>query len=369
MDIVQRNFFRLLRSGTFGGHEKVEPMSAYKWDRLYQTALMHGVAALTADGIKRHRGDFFLQLSGEQEETWRKITEETEAANRNIDACLAGLFGMMNKEQLRPILLKGQGLAQLYDNPLHRTGGDMDIFFHYPTQGSKADAWARSNGTEQPSEERTTMRYLWNGVRIEHHHRMQRLTNPRLNRRLQDIISSEINCCDSSYVTIGGTKVEVLPPTLNLLYIIIRIVRYILNEGISLKQVIDLGMFLRKNGDKVDFVKLQSWLDRLRMQWMARLTGSLLVRLFGFTEDEIPFMNGHSDSSVDNVITDVLRLSSMHNDNWYFTQGKNIFVRTSDSNAMIWQIRHSVKYMKYYPTETVTNFFATFANSLSRIEE
>ncbi len=55
MDVVQRNFFRLLRSGTFGGHEPVEPMSAYKWNRLYQMALMHGVAALTADGIERHR--------------------------------------------------------------------------------------------------------------------------------------------------------------------------------------------------------------------------------------------------------------------------------------------------------------------------
>ncbi len=369
MDVVQRNFFRLLRSGTFGGHEPVEPMSAYKWNRLYQMALMHGVAALTADGIERHRKDFFLTLSDEQKRIWQKAIEDTETANRKINTCAAELLGTLNKEQLRPILLKGQAMAALYENPLHRTIGDIDIFFPYSTQGRKADQWARSHGTEQPAEERDRMKYLWNGINIEHHHRMQRLTNPRLNRRLQNIISSEINCCDSSYVTIEGTKVETLPPTLNLLYIITRIVRYILNEGISLKQIIDLGMFLRKDGDKVDFVKLQSWLDRLRMQWMARLIGGLLVRLFSFTEDEIPFMNGHSDPSVDSVITDVLRLSATHNDNWYFTQGKNIFVRTSDSNAMIWQMRHSAKYLKYYPTETVTNFFATFANSLSRIEE
>lgn len=369
MDVVQRNFFRLLRSGTFGGYEPVEPMSEWKWDQLYRISLMHGVAALTADGIGRHSEDFFMQITARQMGDWRKITDETETANRRANALTAELFGMMNKVQLRPILLKGQGIATLYDVPLHRTAGDIDIYFPYVPQGRKADEWAKLNAKSVTEEEKFILQYKWQGIKVEHHHRMQRLTNIRLNRRLQSIVSREISCCDSSYVMINDTKTEVLPPTLNLLFIIVRIVRYILNEGISLKQIIDLGYFLRKSGDRVDFVKLQTWLEQLRMQWMARLVGSLLVRLFGFSEEEIPFMNGRSDESVEKVTDDVLNTAGAHNDNWYFTQGKNIFVRTSNSNAMMWQMRHSAKYLKYYPTETITNFFSSFAHSLSHIEE
>ena len=35
MDIVKRNFFRLLRSGAYDSDEQIEPMSAFKWQKLY----------------------------------------------------------------------------------------------------------------------------------------------------------------------------------------------------------------------------------------------------------------------------------------------------------------------------------------------
>lgn len=369
MDVIKRNFFRLLRSGTFGDKEAVEPMSAWKWERLYHISLMHGVAAFVADGIRRHADDFFLQIPPDIMRNWEKTVAEIEEENLCLNRQIAALFTLLNKEQLRPILLKGQSMNELYDNPLHRKGGDIDIFFPYAPQANKADKWARKHGNDISEEEHYILKYKWNDVRIDHHYRLQKLTNPRLNKRLQDIIKTEINCCDSSYILIEGTKVEILPPTLLLLFIMIRIVRYILNEGISLKQIIELGTFLRKRGDKVDFVKLQSWMEKLRMQWMARLVGSMLVKYFGFSIEEIPFMNGISDENVSKIIEDVLQLGDSHNDVWYFTQGKNIFVSTSNSSAMLWQIRHSVKYMKYYPTETVTNFFTSFAHSLSHIEE
>ena len=64
MNVLQRNFFRLLRSGTFGSKEQLEPLSTWKWDKLYRLSLMHGVAALIYDGMMVMKDDFFLQLSG-----------------------------------------------------------------------------------------------------------------------------------------------------------------------------------------------------------------------------------------------------------------------------------------------------------------
>ena len=55
MDIIQRNLFRLLRSGTFGAQEQIEPMSAFKWERLYQIAMLHDVIPYAYQGITNCR--------------------------------------------------------------------------------------------------------------------------------------------------------------------------------------------------------------------------------------------------------------------------------------------------------------------------
>ena len=370
MDVIQRNFFRLLRSGAFGGDgEKVEPMSPWKWNRLYNVSLMHGVAALVCDGIKRHASDFFMQMPEAQWRKWELATKTAEARNEEAMARVSELFAILNKEQLRPILLYGVGEAMLYDNPLHRTCGDIDIFFPYKPQARKAAEWARRNGKDAATTDKNTLGYDWNGVVVEHYSTAQRLTYYFGNRKLQAIIAGETRCCDSEYVHIGGTKVEILPPTINLLLTIVRIARYIINEGISLKQVVDLGMFLRKAGDKVDFVKLQEWIGRLHLGRIAEVEGRLLTDLFGFDDDEIPFKENKYGLGINKVVDDIFLISGNHSDDWYFTQGKNIFVRTSNTDAMTWQVKHLARFFNYYPIETITSFFSSFAHSLTHIEE
>ena len=206
-------------------------------------------------------------------------------------------------------------------------------------------------------------------MKVEHHHRMIKLTNIMLNKSLQSIVNSEIRCCDSTYVNIDGVKVETLPPTLNLLYALVRIAKYILNDGVSLKQVIELGVILRKIGDKVDFVKLQQWIDKLHLGEMAHLEGALLTGLFNFSTDEIPFMKPGKSENITRITHEIFNMKGNHTYDWYFTQGKNVFVSTSNRGAMMWHINNSRRFFRYYPSETVTNFFTSFAHSLSHIEE
>jgi hypothetical protein len=55
MDIIQRNFFRLLLSGSLGEQENIEPMSAFKWNRLMQIAKIQGVTDITLKGIQNYQ--------------------------------------------------------------------------------------------------------------------------------------------------------------------------------------------------------------------------------------------------------------------------------------------------------------------------
>ncbi|MGM9705947.1 MAG: hypothetical protein ACI3YB_08200 [Prevotella sp.] len=52
MDIIKRNFFRLLRIGAFNEYEPVEPMSDFKWNKLYNMIVVQDVAVCVASAVK-----------------------------------------------------------------------------------------------------------------------------------------------------------------------------------------------------------------------------------------------------------------------------------------------------------------------------
>lgn len=369
MNIITRNFYKLLRAGAFGEEEQIEPMSAWKWRRVYQYSLMHGVQVLAYEGIKRCSDQFFMQLPGDLSDIWEKNVLESDQQYNDKKAVIAELYQIFSQQQLRPILIRGGQLAQFYEQPDMRTFQNIEFFFPYPTQGAKADKWIRDNTPSAGEEDATTFAYEWKGISIEHHHRLHVLTNKLLNHKLQNIIEKEIRESEPTHVLLNGLHIETISPTLTLLVTLLRISHYLLNNGISLKQLADLGVFLRNAGDKVDFVKLQTWIDQLYMKKIAQLSGALLVELFHFTYEEIPFMTAEKEQDTSEVLQDMFKLQSSHQSEWYFQQGKDIFVHASNSSAMMWHIRHSSKYSSYYPAEGFTNFFASFAHSLTHIEE
>lgn len=102
--------------------------------------------------------------------------------------------------------------------------------------------------------------------------------NSFLNRRLTKIQKEEPHVIDTSMETIY------------LLRLIVSNANAMLSGGISIRGIIQLGLYLRTRGDKVDFVKLDNWLIKLHLQRMAQLEGSVLITFFNFEQDEIPFV-------------------------------------------------------------------------------
>lgn len=369
MHVIHRNLFRLLRAGAFGEEVRIEPLSAWKWKRLYELTLLHDISALVYDGVMQCSYQFFAQLPEDLFQQWGKTVRETEEKNREINGRLSEIIHLFDEMKTRPILLKGQSVAQLYDNHLHRTPDDIDLFFPYEVQARKADEWATTNASASEESEKHVLQYVWKNIQVEHHHRAATLTNALLNRTLQNIISDEISSNDAQYVFVNATRTEVLTPTLSLLLMLIRNTTYIMNEGVSLKQITDLGIFLRKAGHRVDFVKLDSWMQRLGLLRFAQLQGAILTELLNFEIDELPFMDADSDRDISQVMRELFLLRRQHASDYQFQQGRGVFVHASNTSAMLWHVRHSARYFRYYPAETFTNFFANFAHSLEYIEE
>ena len=57
MDIIKRNFFRILRCGALNDKQPIEPMSQYKWAKLIKLAMNNGVGAIVAKSFNRYLAD------------------------------------------------------------------------------------------------------------------------------------------------------------------------------------------------------------------------------------------------------------------------------------------------------------------------
>lgn len=272
MNIIERNIFRLLRTGAFNAKESIEPMSAFKWRRLFQMVEAQNLVFVFAHGIETYGNDENINLPADlKEELEKRLTEND--TNR-------------------------------------KTFEDEDI----------------------------------------------RLSSRLLNRRLKRLIKREMQSEETSMETV------------DLLEIIIFNVNQILNYGLSLDGIIRLGQYLRKRGDKVDFVKLDSWLNRLHLTRMAQLQGSILIAAFGFELEELPFVQKEEKNAMKLAIRAVGNLAKDTAEEWYFRQTRSGFVQ-NNSKKLRRNIRRSVRYYNYAPMETTSSFFTNLARSLSEIEE
>ena len=83
MELTERNFIRLLCCGIFGSDDTIEPMSYWKWQRLFRMSLNHGVSALVYDGIEKHNGDFGMNIPDDIRDSWKTNVKEIEQFSRN----------------------------------------------------------------------------------------------------------------------------------------------------------------------------------------------------------------------------------------------------------------------------------------------
>lgn len=282
MNIIKRNFLRLLRLGAFGENEVIEPMSKFKWEVIFHIANIHNVVGVIFDGI---------------------------AKNKENEALIP-----------QDIILK-------YKKILDEEG-----------YGIKAQATGSRPSVQLPD---AGLSHMCNGF---------------LNARLKRIRENEPQSADAS--------VE----TLNMLDIIVQATECTMTYGLSFATILRIGIYLRVDGDKIDFVKLENWLRKLNLTRMAQLEGSILIDIFGFEMDEIPFVNKMEPSAHKIAIEALEKPIRIDIEEWKISQKSTIFL-ANNSKAMMKTVKNCMKYFFFAPVEASSNVLHRFASSLSNLEE
>ena len=293
MTIIQQQFFTLVQSGLWGTDADAGLFDEHTdWAQLYQSARAQALMGIVLDGIQTLPADKrpprMLYLK------WCNTLLQIEEKNRLLNRELANVYALCRANNIEPVLLKGQGVAQNYRNPLHRQCGDIDLFTGY-------DFYKEVNSLLLPDVTRIDeecfkhIGFEWHGVTIENHRVLNTLNSPAANKKFQTEIARWYRTGEMRKLQVGDCTANVPPLTFDAVYILIHSVLHALNEGIGLRQICDWACLLHHHKEMLDKAAVRRLLREYGLEKAAKIFGVVDVEYLGLQEECLPMTYNPAD--------------------------------------------------------------------------
>ena len=177
---------------------------------------------------------------------WIGWTGKIENVNRRLNREAVAVSLYLENKGFRSMILKGQGVAELYPNPLRRTPGDIDIWL----DGTRKSIFRLARSVDPEA------------TAVYHHIDMKRL-------------SEEF-------------EVRVPSMEMNRIFLLVHIYRHLMTEGIGLKQLMDYFYLLKQGMTSAEREKFTEQVRELKMKRFAEAVMYVLNRVFGLEERMMP---------------------------------------------------------------------------------
>lgn len=186
------------------------------------------------------------------------------------------------------MVLKGYGLSQYWPKPNHRQVGDLDIFLHYSSQNSELDLPACKHGdlltiqklgvkVDEGHEHHKC--FLYKSISVENHYDFINIKAHKDAAKIESRLKSlSLNCFQ-----MGSTNQAFLTSsaTFNAIFLIRHMGQYFAGECVTLRQVLDWGLFLKHEGDKVTWSEVIPFLKKKGIWRFFQQINSICVDYLG----------------------------------------------------------------------------------------
>lgn len=283
-------FLQLYKTGLWGIPLDASTFSAeIDWDGVCRLAQEQTVVGVVTVGIsqlpreKQGRRQLMLQFY--------KQTAEIEDENRKMNAFVPYLISQMARMGVQAILLKGQGVAINYMNPLRRAVGDIDLLITGEGQYERAKKLMAEIATfDEEDIKRKHAAFLYKGMVVEIHGDFRFLVNKKCFRNLEQW--KKIRLCEEAR-TIRNENVDgLMVPSVQFdsIFIFAHMLGHLMGSGgVGLRQVSDWMMFVHKNYEKIDLRALEEDLIFLGLRDYWQAFGVMAVHELGYPVERMPF--------------------------------------------------------------------------------
>ncbi|GHE39828.1 nucleotidyltransferase family protein [Sphingobacterium griseoflavum] len=286
---IQHAFFCLLRLGLWEARQEHPaacfPLETLQWERLYQLAINHTVEGVLFDGLQKLPTEFLpdktLRLR------WTVRVDAIERRNLWMNKIIAAQTRVFKQQQIQPVLLKGQGLAQCYPNPNRRICGDIDWYIADKASYTRLYALFRSRNLNPEKQAGFSFSVLWNKCDTELHARLLDIHNPFLNRYLKRLEKQEQP--HRQAMVLDGETIVLPSAALTLVQVNAHILKHLLSFGIGIRQLCDSARVCWQYGPALDGQRLKRLYEKLGIRKWIDLLHLVLVKYMGLDARLLPF--------------------------------------------------------------------------------
>lgn len=279
-------FFALLRAGLWEKEVRLVPYGEIDFSAVLDLAEEQSVVGLLAAGIehvvdgKPQKKDV-LQFIGR--------TVQLEQRNQSMNYFIGVMVEKMREAGIYTLLVKGQGVAQCYERPLWRAGGDVDFFLddeNYERAKAFLKPLAASVEEEYVREKHLGMTI--DSWVVELHEKLYSGLSTRIDRELEKVLCETFVDGNVRVWKDGGTDVPLLALENDVFYVFTHILQHFYKGGIGLRQICDWCRLLWKYRSGLDVAKLEGRLRRagLMSEWKA--FAALAVNDLGMPPEAMP---------------------------------------------------------------------------------
>ncbi|MFD1771641.1 nucleotidyltransferase family protein [Sphingobacterium suaedae] len=357
---ITETFLELLRAGLWNREPDLEcllPLTSNEWSAVHDLAKKQTVEGLVFAGVQKLND---LQHVDRQM-IYRLVirVEAIERANSRMNDVIMEQSAFFSQQSLNPILLKGQGVARHYIEPLRRVCGDIDWYFSSPEEFRAAFDLLIKTGIRPSVDRSGNFVYNWKGQVVDHHRKMFDSYGPFSRRSLQEI-ERELN--PVNYM-VQGCPVMVPAPTVEVIQVTLHILKHMLAFGVGIRQICDIARLYVAHAHSVDGQMLKKVYQSLRVDKWVNLLHNTLVNSLGMSTSLLPF-GDCPPSSDDRILNDVLNAG-----NFGFFNGQTPDMKNNiqgKSRSLITVMKNTARYLPYAPFEAVSFPFTHFFSDLLR---
>ncbi len=276
-------FYELLRVALGNQECLSKTPTAEEWAWLFEMAEKQAVDGITYDALK------VLAQHGQKapEEVmldWFSYSQQIKEQNKIVNQRCKEITELFAEAGYKTCILKGQGNAKMYPNPLVRVSGDIDIWVNGDRDDiirfcqSKADVGKRTYLHIDFS--------IYDDVPVEVHFIPSYSIVLRFNKKLQHFFESfqteKISTIDTKD---NDFRLLIPEKKVNLIFQMSHMMRHFFFGGIGLRQVIDYYYLLRYADGKYDKDEVAKWYSDLGIMKFAKAVMWIMQEILGMDDN------------------------------------------------------------------------------------
>ena len=324
-------FLELLRAGLWGVSPDLSLFdTTIEWGKVLEVGQEQTVVGVLTDGIAMLPNE----MRGERRVVMPFFarTMELEDENRKMNRFAPFLMTQLEKKGVKSILLKGQGVAMCYRQPLHRVVGDIDLLVPDAEQYHRARQLMMkiAEVTEDEDEGRKHSAFVYKGMTIEIHGDFRFSINKQCKHNIRKW--KEMRLAEPTrHIDEGDLKGATLPSIqFDAVFIFAHLLGHYMGAGgVGLRQVSDWMMFVNRYHQEIDKDVLVDDLNLLGIRQYWEVFGAMAVDYLGFPKERMPLYDSRNSKKGKIVLTNIFKTGNFgaKQKKWQLKEGSNTMLK------------------------------------------